>query len=68
MIQTGHDLDITTATAIHPDMGNLSWERTKQDRRVYYRMLRNGRGTGSLTTAKGARETIAYWHTKGWTK
>ncbi len=59
------DTDITSIVAIH-EGDVMTFERAKQDRRLYYRMLRNGHGTGSLTTAKGARESIAYWRTKGW--
>jgi hypothetical protein len=62
---TINDTDITIARATHL-YGELRFERATQDRRTYYRMLRNDRGTGSLTSAKVARETIAYWRSKGW--
>ena len=65
------DTDILTIVAQHPDSKGcvretMGFERVRQDRRIYYRMLVDGNGSGSLTTAKGARETIAYWRVKGW--
>jgi hypothetical protein len=60
------DTDITSVRGYHPDFETISFERVKQDRRIYYRMLANGKGTGSLTTPQGARQTIAYWRSKGW--
>ena len=44
----------------------LSFEPARQDRRLYYRLLINGKGAGSLTDEKHALETIDYWRAKGW--
>ena len=61
------DADILNMTATVPMHGTATYQRVLQDRRIYYSLTRNGNRTGILTTAKGARETIAYWKTKGWT-
>ncbi len=64
------DADILNTTAtitICGDTAPYEYRRVLQDRRIYYGLTRNGNTTGILTTAKGARETIAYWKTKGWT-
>ena len=61
------DNDITSVRGMTASFGTICrYERVRQDRRVYYRLLINGRSGGSLTDAKHARETIAYWREKGW--
>ena len=64
-----NDNDILNARATHPICGALQFERAQQDRRTYYRLVMVLMGTrrgGSLTTAQSARETIAYWESRGW--
>jgi hypothetical protein len=60
------DRDITHVRALHETFGAMRYERATQDRRTYYRLLLNGRSTGSLTDALHARQTIEYWRQKGW--
>lgn len=59
------DTDIIEAEARH-DGQVLTFERARQDRRLYYRLLINGKGGGSLTDALHARRTIAHWRERGW--
>lgn len=64
--------DDDTAAVVSPftradhRFGLLAFEPVTQDGRTYYALTINGRKTGSLTTAKAAYETIAYWKDKGW--
>ena len=58
--------DIVAAKANQPPGETLGFVRVSQDRRNYYGLTVDGRRTGSLTTAEHARQTIAYWQTKGW--
>lgn len=65
------DADILEAEARCPDDHamagqRLQFDRVRQDRRWYYRLLISGRPGGSLTDAKHARQTIAYWRDRGW--
>ncbi len=60
------DSDVLGIAANHPHHGRLRYERVRQDRRWYYRLLRGEHGTGSLTDATHARQTIEYWRTQGW--
>ena len=62
-MKTSDDTDILSARAVHPICGPLHYERVSQDRRIYYRLGPSG---GSITDAKHARESIAYWRSKGW--
>lgn len=61
------DSDITSVVCHHPMGREYGFTRVKQDRRTYYR-LGYDQGSGSLTDAKHARETIAYWRQNGWVK
>ncbi len=58
------DADITSVVALR-DGSEYRFERTYQSLKVYYRLLRDGKGTGSLTDATHARQTIAYWRERG---
>ena len=60
-----NDADIVTTVAVHPGYGKLYFARISQDRRTYYRLMCNST-TGSLIDALHARQTIAYWGSKGW--
>ena len=60
------DSDILNAKAHHA-YGDLAYIRRHQDGRTYYAMTVAGRQSGILTTAVHARQTIAYWTSKGLT-
>lgn len=60
------DVDIMAARINHPAYGAAQFERVTQDRRTYYRLTGERFPTMGITTAKGARENITYWQTKGW--
>jgi hypothetical protein len=60
------DADILAVQIDHPFSGEAHFERVKQDRRTYYRLVGQRVPGGALTDAKHARESIAYWRTKGW--
>jgi hypothetical protein len=67
MATTPDDADILAVRAIHPIAGELRYERVRQDRRTYYRLVTGrGVGGGSVTTPEFARLTIAYWREQGW--
>jgi hypothetical protein len=56
---------VITVSATH-HYGALRFEPVTQDRRLYYRLTLNGKGTGSLTSERIALETIDYWNRRGW--
>ena len=60
------DTRILAARATHPTFGVLHFEAVMQNHRTYYRLLTDGRSSGSLTDATHAKETIEYWRMKGW--
>lgn len=57
---------ILSARAQHPLCGVLSFELAHQDGRIYYRLLTNGKGGGSLTDRHHAAATVDYWRDRGW--
>jgi hypothetical protein len=57
------DVDILAVRVVFPLEGvPRHFERTRQDRRTYYRM----NPSGIFTNAAGARRMIEYWRVKGW--
>lgn len=72
MVDTTDNLDILQAVA-HTDDGRTLWFGTqRQDRRTYFKLQWRDTADGpmrsadSLTDAAHARETIAYWRSRGW--
>jgi hypothetical protein len=60
-----NDADILNVRAVHPVIGPMRFERARQDRRIYYRIV-DGSGGCGLTDAHHARLTIDHWRNAGW--
>ncbi len=61
-----NDRDILDWKGNHPAYGEFHFEPVRQDRRTYYRTTGPRLPIMGMTTAKGAREQIVYWQSKGW--